>query len=150
MTRDDDPTQPLPAADGTAGPPDAVPTEPMVAPHVPVADAGTADVAAMEPVPAASTGSGVRRAIVVGLSALAAAVIAVLLLSTLPRGEAPAPVESSSPPASPSPSVTVPEVDDGTDSEPDPPDEPEPDPEPTPEPTPEPDPEPEPTPTPTP
>jgi hypothetical protein len=145
MSRDDDPTQPLPAADGANGQPDAVPTEPLVAPHVPVADPGPAEVpVASAPLPA--TGGGARRMVILGLSVLAAAVVGVLLLSTLPRGEAPTPVDSSSPPVSPSPSVSVPPVDDGSDPSPEPP--PPPPSEPSPTPTPEPEPEPTPTPTP--
>jgi hypothetical protein len=101
MTRDDDPTQPLPAADSTPGQPDAVPTEPMVAPHVPVANVATDDVPMAAPAPVPGRNSGVRRMLLVGLSAAVAAVIAVLVLSTLPRGEAPAPVDSTSPTITP-------------------------------------------------
>jgi hypothetical protein len=150
MTRDDDPTQPLPAADGTPGQPDAVPTEPMVAPHVPVANVATDDVPMAAPAPVQGRSGGARRMLIIGLSAAVAAVIAVLLLSTLPRGEAPAPVDSSSPSIAPSPVESDGTSDGGTDTEPDPEPEPEPEPEPDPEPTPTEEPEPEPTPTPTP
>ncbi len=135
MTRDDDPTQPLPTATSPDAPGEATPTEPLIAPHVPVADVGTAEMTTMAPAPVPPR-SGARRIIVVGLSAVAAAVIAVVLLSTLPRGETPAPVDSSSPPATPSPSVSEETVDDGTDPAPPPPPvEPAPEPTPTTEPT---------------
>lgn len=136
MTRDDDPTQPLPAAGDRAGQPATAATEPLVAPHVPVADVDTAEVAMSEPMGAAPPGSGARRVFIVGLSAVAAAVVAVLALSTLPRGDAPAPIDSS-PPVAPSPTEQDETVDGGTDAdpEPDPAPEPEPDPEPEPEPT---------------
>lgn len=149
MTRDDDPTQPLPAADGSAEQADSAPTEPMVAPHVPVADLGTDEMADL-PAPIPRRSSGVKRILIVGLSAVAAAVVGVLLLSTLPRGEAPTPVESSSPPVAPSPTVSDGGDDRGPDPAPVPPPQPEPDPEPEPEPTQTPEPTVEPTPEPTP
>lgn len=147
MTRDDDPTQPLPAAGGPEAQPGAAATEPLVAPHVPVADIGTAEVVTAEPIGAAPPGSGAGRAFIIGMSALAAAVIAVLALSTLPRGSTPAPADTTSPPAVPSPTVSDEIVDDGTDPAPSPPPA-DPDPEPTVEPTPEPTVEPTPEPTP--
>jgi hypothetical protein len=151
MTRDDDPTQPLPAV-GEPGPQaEAAATEPLIAPHVPVAEVGTEEVAAMTPMTQTRSGSGARRMLVVGLTAALAAVIAVAVLSTLPRDGTPVPVDSSSPPVAPSPSVTEEVVDDGSDPAPDPAPPPPPDPvEPPPEPTPTPEPSVEPTPTPTP
>lgn len=42
MSREDDLTQPLPAAGSPDAQSDAASTEPLIAPHVPVADVGTA------------------------------------------------------------------------------------------------------------
>lgn len=122
MSRDDEPTTPLPAADQPAAPaeplapteplaaaadrPDAVehPTEPLVAPHVPVADVTTAQMSTFTS-PEPARGSGAKRVAIVGLVSVAAAIIAVLAIGSLQRGQAPAPADTTAPPAAPSPSA---------------------------------------------
>jgi hypothetical protein len=147
MTRDDDPTQPLPAApDQSTVPIDGAPTEPIVAPHVPIADVQTAELSAYAPdAPGRSRGASVVLTVVVGIAA--AAFVGAILATIFTRGGVPVPGPSSS--MTPSPGVTVaidPDADPASPSDqPDPPAV-----EPTPEPTatdvPTPDPTPEPTP----
>ena len=142
MTRDDEPTKPLPAAD-LSGPASAeAATEPLIAPHVPLADVSTTELSALaEPVaPRGRLGVGVLA--VVGGFAAAAVIGTVLLLTLTPRGGTAVPDPSTSP----SPTVTVDTVDDsdgsgGSDAPatpPPPPVEPSPEPTTTTEPTPEP------------
>lgn len=137
MTRDDDPTQPLPAAAGDA-PKDAAATEPLVAPHVPIAQPATVEAATVAPASVAPRRDASKRVLIVGLTATAAALTAVVVLSTMPKGE-PVPLESSTPSVSPTPSAP-PETDVATDPAPAPPPvDPVPEPTPTvpaPEPTP--------------
>lgn len=144
MTPDDAPTKPLPAV-GVQNEAAAAPTEPLIAPHVPVANVATAEVASMAPAPVSGQGRWAKRVLIVGLTAAATAVIAVLALSGLQRGGIPVPGDSSAPPAAPSPSTPEENADVVTDPEPPPPPA-----EPSPEPTPSVEPTVEPTPLPTP
>ena len=132
MTADDEPTKPLPA-DLSGVPASAeAPTEPLIAPHVPVADVSTTELSALtQPVaPRGRLGAGVLA--VVGGLAGAAVIGTVLLLTLTPRGGAPA----SDPSPSPSTTVTVDTADDSDGSDaPAPPPPPPPPAEPTPEPT---------------
>lgn len=129
MTRDDEPTKPLPAADEPAPPTEPLdgtpsaagvpPTEPMVAPHVAVADVQTAQWDAAAPPPRRSNRVLIAGIVaVVGLGALVTALA--LFGPMLTGGTAPAvdPTVSTSP--SPTPSEE-------SDSPPEPvPDDPEP------------------------
>jgi hypothetical protein len=98
----DEPTQPLSAAD-RPGVPEA-PTEPLVAPHVPVADVTTAQMSTLAPAER-PRGSGAKRLAIVGVVSVVAAIVAVLTIGGLQRGGVPAPAESTAPPAAPSPST---------------------------------------------
>src|SRR5690606_1450072 len=104
MTRDDEPTQPLPAADRPDAGASAASTEPLIAPHVPVADVDTAQLSSFAAEPAAPPARGGKRLLIVGLAAVAAAIIAVAALTGLQRMGAPAPLGSTSP----SPTVSSP------------------------------------------
>jgi len=114
MTRDDDATKPLPAAEEPAVVPDT-PTEPLIAPHVPVADVGTAqlDAAAVPPAPARRTGRTGLALLLIPVGVLAV-VAALALGGGLFRGGAPvvepsdSPVPTESNPASEDPADQAP------------------------------------------
>lgn len=149
----DEPTLPLPAADPPAADPPAespvdVPTEPLdpvVAPHVPVAQVSTAQVPTYLP-PERPRGSGAKWLALVGFGSVAAAVIAVLALGIVQQDTAPAPVGTSAPPVAPTPAEPAETVLDQPAPAPADPAPAEPEPAPTPEPTTPPEPSPEPTP----
>lgn len=148
----DEPTLPLPAADPSAGTPVDVPTEPLdpvVAPHVPVAQVTTAQVPTHVP-PERPRGSGAKWLALVGFGSVAAAVIAVLALGGVQQDGLPAPSDTTAPPVAPTPVEPAETVLDQPAPPPADPAPVEPEPAPTTPPTPEPTTPPEPSPEPTP
>ncbi len=130
----DQPTKPLPQDPG--------PTEPIVAPHVPVADLSTAP---LDPVGAAGAlvPRDRSRAFIWGLVA-AVAVLGILLIVILTvfLGDQPTPAVSPTPTSSPSVSTSPSELPPADDTPSEAPEEPAPEPTTPPEPTDPPDPEP--------
>lgn len=146
MTRDDEPTKPLPAADepippteplnGSPASADVPPTEPLVAPHVPVAEVHTAQLDAAAPPPPPRRSNRVLIAGIVAVLGLGALVLALALFGPMITGGTTPEVEPTTT-TSPTPTPTE-EVEAPTEPAPvDPaPADPAPEPEPTaPEPT---------------
>jgi hypothetical protein len=150
MTRDDEPTKPLPTADTPTevmtAPGEVAPeaTEPIIAPHVPIAEVRTADLPTVSSEPTVRRrGAGWLLGVLGTLAA--AAVIGSIVALIIVTGGPPTPAPTTS--VSPSPAATVatdPDPEPATPVAPPPPPDPG---EPTPEPTPTTEPTPEPTPT---